>query len=264
MASRRNAGGGIHLAWSAARGALTRSSSGSGWTSLAREFCAGVQADVREPFADHLADIERQIEAALQEAIGTLSLVAEAVIDPSDEAIETITAAAMRLRDSSRSGDAALVVVSARVAPVAEDLRLVMTLIQLAQHQALIANQFELIAEQLASITAGVADSRGTATQLARMAALAGSQLGNAVGAFADRELAAAHQVEPDDDAIDQLNVEIFKATLDLEGSDSRRERAYRHVLIARSLERIGDNAVDIVRRAPRPTARRRLRRDRS
>ena len=102
-----------------------------------------------------------------------------------------------------------MVVVSAREAPVAEDLRLVMTLIQLAQHQALIANQFELIAEQLASITPGVADSRGTATQLARMAALAGSQLGNAVGAFAARELAAAYQVEPDDDAIDHLNVEI-------------------------------------------------------
>ena len=39
----------------------------------------------------------------------------------------------LRLRSSSRSGDAALVILSAREAPVAEDLRLVMTLIQLAQ-----------------------------------------------------------------------------------------------------------------------------------
>ena len=53
-----------------------------------------------------------------------------------------------------------------------------------------------------------------------------------------------------DDDAIDRLNVEIFKATLDLEGSSSQRERPYRHVLIARSLERIGDNAVDIAEQA--------------
>jgi phosphate transport system protein len=151
---------------------------------------------------------------------------------------------------ASRNGDAALVIVSAREVPVAEDLRLVMTLIQLAQHQALIANQFELISEQLASIQPGVADRHGTARRLARMATLAGSQLQNAVGAFASRELAAAYQVEPDDDAIDQLNVEIFKATLDLEGSSSQRERAYRHVLIARSLERIGDNAVDIAEQA--------------
>ena len=149
--------------------------------------------------------------------------MAEAVRAPSCEAIEAITAAAVRLRSSSRSGDAALVIVSAREAPVAEDLRLVMTLIQLAQHQALIANQFELISEQLASIPSGVADRRGTALQLARMAALAGSLLDKAVGAFASRELAAAYQVESDDDAIDQLNVEIFKATLDLEGSSSQR-----------------------------------------
>ena len=56
---------------------------------------------MRERFADHLAEIERQIEAALQDAVGMLSLVAEAVIDPSGEAIETITAAAARLRDST-------------------------------------------------------------------------------------------------------------------------------------------------------------------
>jgi phosphate uptake regulator len=113
--------------------------------------------------------------------------VAEAVRAPSGEAIEAITAAAVRLRSASRGADAALVIVSAREAPVAEDLRLVMTLIQLAQHQALIANQ-----------------------------------------------------VESDDDAIDQLNVEIFKAALDLEGSSSQREQAYRHALIARSLQRNG------------------------
>ena len=205
---------------------------------------------MRERLADHLAEIEHQIEAALQDAVGVLSLVAEAVVEPSGEAIEAITAAAGRLRNSRRSGDAALVIVSAREAPVAEDLRLVMTLIQLAQHQALIANQFELISEQLASIEPGVVDRQGTARRLSRMATLAGSQLGNAVGAFASRELAAAYQVEPGDDAIDQLNVEIFKATLDLEGSSNQRDQAYRHVLIARSLERIGDNAVDIAEQA--------------
>ena len=205
---------------------------------------------MRERFTDHLAEIEHRIEAALQDAVGTLSLVAEAVRTPSREAIEAITAEAVRLRSSSRSGDAALVIVSAREAPVAEDLRMVMTLIQLAQHQALIANQFELISEQLVSIPSGVADRQGAAPQLARMAALASSLLEKAVGAFASRELAAAYQVESDDDAIDRLNVEIFKATLDLEGSSSQRERAYRHVLIARSLERIGDNAVDIAEQA--------------
>ena len=133
---------------------------------------------MRERFADHLAEIEHQIEAALQDAVGVLSLVAEAVVEPSGEAIEAITAAAGRLRSSRRSGDAALVIVSAREAPVSEDLRLVMTLIQLAQHQALIANQFELISEQLASIEPGVVDRQGTARRLSRMATRAGWLVG--------------------------------------------------------------------------------------
>ena len=82
------------------------------------------------------------------------------------------------------------------------------------------------------------------------MAELAGAQLRRAIGAFASRDLAAAHQVEHDDDAIDDLNVQVFKATLDLGGSPSEREQAYRQLLIARSLERIGDNAVDIAEQA--------------
>jgi hypothetical protein len=53
---------------------------------------------MRERFADHLAEIEHRIEAALQDAVGTLSLMAEAVRAPSGEAIEAITAAAVRLR----------------------------------------------------------------------------------------------------------------------------------------------------------------------
>ena len=38
----------------------------------------------------------------------------------------------------------------------------------------------------------------------------------------------------------------MFEATFDLDAPPDQRELALRHVLIARSLERIGDNAVDI------------------
>jgi len=180
---------------------------------------------MRERFADHLAQIERRIKAALTDAIATLALVAEAVLEPTTDSLQAITAAAVRLRSSSRDGDAALVTVSAREAPVAEDLRLVLTLIGLAQRQALIANQFALITEQLARIPPSVPDRPGTARRLAQMATLAGAQLQRAIDAFADRDLAAARRVECDDDAIDQLNVQVFNATLELEGPPATRAR---------------------------------------
>jgi phosphate uptake regulator len=75
--------------------------------------------------------------------------------------MRTVRRSSCRDRAADRGSAATLqeaVGTLAREAPVAEDLRLVMTLIQLAQHQALIGNQFELIGEQLASIRPGVAD----------------------------------------------------------------------------------------------------------
>ena len=64
------------------------------------------------------------------------------------------------------------------------------------------------------------------------------------------RDLTAAQQVDHDDDAIDKLNRAIFEATLELDDAPEKRELASRHVLIARSLERVGDNAVDIAEQA--------------
>jgi len=82
------------------------------------------------------------------------------------------------------------------------------------------------------------------------MATLAGSQLQLATTAFASRDLALAEQVDREDDAVDKLNREIFEATLALDAVPDHRELALRHVLIARSLERIGDTAVDIAEQA--------------
>ena len=59
-----------------------------------------------------------------------------------------------------------------------------------------------------------------------------------------------AQRIDRDDDAIDKLNRAIFEATLELEAAHDERELALRHVLIARSPERVGDNAVDIAEQA--------------
>jgi phosphate transport system protein len=67
---------------------------------------------------------------------------------------------------------------------------------------------------------------------------------------FTARDLDQAHQIDRDDDAIDQLNRTIFEATLALQDAADERELALRHVLIARNLERVGDNAVDIAEQA--------------
>ena len=205
---------------------------------------------MREAFAGQLAELEQRIDGQLKLAIATLETVAEAVTNPGGRRPAEIANTGRQLTQHSHRADAELVTIVACQTPVASDLRLVLALLQLAHHEGLIANQFALISEQLTEIDADVPDRQRTADKLSSMATLAGSQLQLATTAFASRDLALAEQVDREDDAVDKLNREIFEATLALDAVPDHRELALRHVLIARSLERIGDNAVDIAEQA--------------
>jgi phosphate transport system protein len=64
--------------------------------------------------------------------------------------------------------------------------------------------------------------------------------------AFAARDVKAAEQLCTLDDEIDDLNREVFQTAVALAGDPDAREWAMRMTQVARAIERIGDNAVDI------------------
>jgi phosphate transport system protein len=201
---------------------------------------------VRQAFAEELVAVEHHLQTALRQAPDTLSLVADNLGGGYGDHAKLTAEAAAQLREAAKAIDGELVVIAARQAPVAGDLRLVLALLQLAHHGMLIANQLCLIAEQLAEIDPETSRRAGTTAQLLTMIGLAGRQLREALTAFDARDLARARGLEAHDDAIDQINRHIFRDALELDATAAQRELAMRHVLIARSIERIGDNAVDI------------------
>jgi phosphate transport system protein len=205
---------------------------------------------MREGFAQELLAIEQQLADGFEEIGQTLEATAETILDPASQDATRLVAAANILRSTSRQIDARLVKVTALQAPVASDLRLVLSLIQVAQHGALIANQFDLISEQLYELDPDARDPQQTAGQLSLMTELAGRQVQHAVRAFVSRNADSALELQREDDALDRLNRQVFEATYALDGNHGERELAMRYVLIARSLERIGDNAVDIAEQA--------------
>jgi phosphate transport system protein len=205
---------------------------------------------MREGFAEELLAIEQQLAVGFEEIGQTLEAIAETILDPASQDATRLVAAANILRSTSRQIDARLVKVTALQAPVASDLRLVLSLIQVAQHGALIANQFDLISEQLYELDPDARDPQQTAGQLSLMTELAGRQVQHAVRAFVGRNAESAVELQREDDALDRLNRQVFEATYALDGNHGERELAMRYVLIARSLERIGDNAVDIAEQA--------------
>jgi phosphate transport system protein len=200
---------------------------------------------MRERFAEQLAGIEQTLLRELHGIGQVLQSIAERIVDPATGSPQ-ITEAARRLRQVSRQADEQLVAVTAQQAPVASDLRLVLCLVQLAHHASLIANQFELIGEQLGQLDPDAEDPQASANQLSLMTELAGRQMQYATDAFAQRDAAAATELERQDDALDRINRHVFEASYELDGDQRERELAMRYVLIARCLERIGDNAVDI------------------
>src|SRR5919205_50636 len=79
-----------------------------------------------------------------------------------------------------------------------------------------------------------------------KMGELARSETSQAKQAFALRDAAVAEDLVRQDAEINKLNREVFRAAVDMGTDSDRREWAMTMTLVARALERIGDNAVDI------------------
>ena len=205
---------------------------------------------MREGFQQELERTERRVLRDLDLACATVDQVSLAVGDPAGPTPSSIEDDSDRLRDGVRLSLEQLVTTAALQAPVASDLRLVTALFHVVHHQGLIANQFRLIVDQLMEIDPDEASIPELNSRLSQMATLASRQLGKSVAAFRTRDTVAAERLSFDDDEIDRLNREVFRIVLRTEGSKHLREVVFHQMLIARSLERLGDNAVDIAEQA--------------
>jgi phosphate transport system protein len=82
------------------------------------------------------------------------------------------------------------------------------------------------------------------------MAALAGQQLADAERVFAEHDGDGAQRLGQHDLGINDHNGRCFDLALDDGVREAEREVAFIVALMARAIERIGDNAVDIGRQA--------------
>jgi phosphate transport system protein len=205
-----------------------------------------VRDTTRAEFHEELAELERQ-------ALGGLDLVVGAV-DRALEAVQhrDVELATMVIEDDDRIDGRYLEVhqgllsLLARQAPVAGDLRVVAALLHLIKH-------IERMGDQCVNIAKLVpldghdppADDR-LLDRIARMGAQARQLVVLCKQAFERRDEGLAMDLVRQDDEIDNLNRECFQLALEIGDDPDRREWAMHMMLIARCIERIGDNAVDI------------------
>ena len=200
----------------------------------------------RQQFQEELAGLEAS-------ALGGLDLVTQAL----DRAIETvqhrdIELASMVIADDDRIDGRYLEVhqgilsLLALQAPVAGDLRLVAALLHVIKHIERMGDQCVNMAKLVPLAGHDPPADAEMIEKISRMGELARSLTVQCKQAFERRDEALAQDLVRQDDEIDRLNRECFRRALDIGDDPDAREWAMHMMLIARCLERIGDNAVDI------------------
>jgi len=133
----------------------------------------------------------------------------------------------------------------ARQTPVAVDLRRVLAMLHVNLHLERIGDYCVTIAK-LTRLTADLPLDPPLEQTLETMAARSAEIVDTAVESFFAGDVDTAMRLVELDEAIDTDNRSILRRVLSLGADVGRHEWGLRMIVVARSLERIGDHAVDI------------------
>ena len=133
----------------------------------------------------------------------------------------------------------------ARQTPVAVDLRLVLALLHVNLHLERMGDYCVTIAK-LQKLSPTVTPERGIIEGLGEMGERAEEMITVALEAFARRDLALAESLVERDELIDRANRRVVQQVLSLAHDPQLQEWGLRMLVASRSLERVGDHAVDI------------------
>jgi phosphate transport system protein len=195
----------------------------------------------------------QELQALERQALGALDLVI-AALDRTMEALHhrDIELATIVILDDDRIDGRYLEVhqgilsLLALQAPVASDLRVVAALLHVIKHAERMGDQCVNIAKLLPMSGNEPPVDAEILERIEQMGRLARSQVGQSQQAFLLRDIALAEDLVVQDEQINRLNIECFQRAVAIGTDEDRREWAMTMMLVSRSLERIGDNAVDI------------------
>ena len=134
----------------------------------------------------------------------------------------------------------------ARQAPVASDLRLIAALLEVIKHVERMGDQCVNICKLLPLAGNEPPTHPDMLERIVDMVQQARSEVAQAKEAFARRDVDLAEDLVRQDEVINRLNRECFQVAIEIGDDPERREWAMHMMLVARWIERIGDNAVDI------------------
>jgi phosphate transport system protein len=201
--------------------------------------------NVRVTFQEELD----QLEASLQEEgalvlrvlRGALNALGQRDVELADEVIafdDDVDRRYVEIEEAIQS-------LLARQTPVATDLRLVLAMLHMNLHLERMADYCVTIAK-LTKLVADVEGDPMLVQSLEEMGERAEEMIRVALDSFANRDLDGAESLVDLDELIDRSNRRFVERVVEIVAEPGLREWVLRMVIVSRTLERIGDHAVDI------------------
>jgi phosphate transport system protein len=201
---------------------------------------------MRTDFHDQLKELEDETLSALELTSRALDQAIEAVVTADDELAVMVVNNDDRIDGRYLDVNQGILNLIARQAPVASDLRLVAAVLHTIRHVERIGDLCVNVAKMVPLMGDAPVGAEDIVEKLEVAANQARDQIRQAGQAFKQRNLNLAENLVAQDEVIDRLNRQIFREAVELGSDEEAREWGAHAMLIARYIERIGDNTVDI------------------
>jgi phosphate transport system protein len=199
----------------------------------------------REGFQHELDEVEALLQDEARLCQDSLRAVIQALVGRDLEAALAVIAGDHDVDRIYQRVDSEIETLLARQAPVASDLRRSLAMIRINMHLERIGDQ----CVNVAKLTRLIGDHPLPSDLLddfVGMGAAAGQMIGEAMASFGARDVARAEALVEADQVINRANHGVARRILELAEDTTAHEAGLHAILIARCLERIGDNTVDI------------------
>ncbi len=197
-------------------------------------------------FREELRVLEDQTLGALDMVVSTLDRALEALKHQDIELASIVIADDDRIDGRFLEVHQGVLSLLALQSPVASDLRVVAALLHVIKHAERMGDQCVNVAKLIPLSGHEPPRDKRLIEMVEEMGRLARSEVQQSKQAFALRDVALAEDLVRQDERINRLNRDAFKLAVQIGTDEDTREWAMHMMLVARALERLGDNAVDI------------------
>ncbi len=200
----------------------------------------------RSLFQEDLKALEERALEGLDLVIQSLDRAIEAVQHQDTELAQLVVVGDDVLDGRYLEVHQRLLTMIATQAPVASDLRLISALLHVMKNMERMGDQCVNVAKMIPIVGHQPPADERMLRNIYTMGKQVRSLVTQVKRAFAERDVDLARDLVRQDDVVDNLNKECFQIAIEIGDDVDRREWAMTMILVARAIERIGDNAVDI------------------